>query len=100
MSLLSSSPSLGSFPHYYSTGFKYASLFTVHPYAKLYAYIKNAHRERERERENICSMKLTSTQRARCFSDDQPMYWREASHGLNRGAFFCARALAGSSGRV
>ena len=31
MSLLSSSPSLGSFPHYYNTGFKCASLFNVRP---------------------------------------------------------------------
>lgn len=28
-----------------------------------------------------------------CFSEDQPMYWREASHGLNRLAFFLGRTL-------
>eukprot|EP00930_Biecheleria_cincta_P028800 TRINITY_DN20069_c0_g1_i1.p1 TRINITY_DN20069_c0_g1~~TRINITY_DN20069_c0_g1_i1.p1 ORF type:complete len:906 (+),score=146.07 TRINITY_DN20069_c0_g1_i1:22-2718(+) len=27
------------------------------------------------------------------FSEDQPMYWREASHGLNRFAFFQGRTL-------
>ncbi|CAE8636822.1 unnamed protein product, partial [Polarella glacialis] len=36
---------------------------------------------------------LTSVYCLRAFSEDQPMYWREASHGLNRAAFLVGRAL-------
>jgi len=28
-----------------------------------------------------------------CFNRDQPVYWREASHGLNRFAFLCGRMI-------
>ena len=36
---------------------------------------------------------LVSVYCLQCFSVDQPMYWREASHGLNRVSHFIGRAL-------
>mmetsp|Transcript_79444 Transcript_79444/g.219739 ORF Transcript_79444/g.219739 Transcript_79444/m.219739 type:complete len:837 (+) Transcript_79444:71-2581(+) len=36
---------------------------------------------------------LVSVYSLTCFSRDQPMYWREASHGLNRFAFMTARMI-------
>lgn len=36
---------------------------------------------------------LVSVYSLQCFSVDQPMYWREASHGLNRASHFIGRAL-------